>query len=108
MAKLKNIPLKYKKRISIAVSVFFLLIFISFCFPIFNTSYAGLTQIAYEPLEFKLDNPKTTKISDYLIVNIKTENTGSVDFPAGSVRVRWKYAGRMNLKPPASRNLKFL
>jgi len=106
VAKLKNIPLKYKKRISIAVSVFFLLIFISFCFPIFNTSYAGLTQIAYEPLEFKLDNPKTTKISDYLIVNIKAENTGSVDFPAGSVRVRWKYAGQDEFETTSQQKFK--
>ena len=106
MAKLKNITLKYKKHIFIAVSVFFLLILIPFCFPIFNTSQAGLTQIAYEPLEFNLGNPKTPKISDYLIVNIKAKNTGSVDFPAGSVRAVWKYAGQDEFKTTSQQKFK--
>jgi len=106
VANLKNIPFKYKKHISIAVSVFFLLLFIPFCSPIFNTSQAGLTQIAGRTLEFKLDNPKTPKISDYLIVNIKAKNIGSVDFPAGSVRVRWKYAGQDEFETTSQQKFK--
>jgi hypothetical protein len=91
--RLKNTFSRYKKYTFAAVSILFLLLFILFCYPIFDTSHTSYTPIGNEVLEIKLDCPKIPKISDYFIINIKAKNNNSVDFPVGSVLIRWKYTG---------------
>jgi hypothetical protein len=56
-------------------------------------NYISCTQIGNEVLEVKLDCPKIPKISDYFIINVKAKNNNSIDFPVGSVLIRWKYTG---------------
>ena len=91
--RLKNTSSGYKKYTFAAVFIFFLLLFILFCYPTFNTSHISCTQIGNEVLEIKLDCPKIPKISDFFIINIKAKNNNSIDFPVGSVLIRWKYTG---------------
>ncbi|GAH39294.1 unnamed protein product, partial [marine sediment metagenome] len=93
MIRLKNTSSGYKKYTFAAVFIFFLLLFILFCYPTFNTSHISYAQIGNEVLEIKLDCPKIPKISDYFIINIKAKNNNSIDFPVGSVLIRWKYTG---------------
>ena len=93
MIRLKNTSSRYKKYTFAAVFTFFLLLFILFCYPTFNTSHISYTQFGNEVLEIKLDYPKIPKISDYFIINIKAKNNNLIDFPVGSVLIRWKYTG---------------
>ena len=79
-------------------STLFLIILLFFCFPVINKTLIEYNskdtnhiskdqQIEIKELEI------TPKISDYFIINIKAKNNNSIDFPVGSVLIRWKYTG---------------
>jgi len=79
-------------------STLFLIIILFLCFPVINKTLIeyNFKDIGYisrnQQIEIK-ELEVNPKISDYFIINIKAKNNNSIDFPVGSVLIRWKYTG---------------
>ena len=79
-------------------STLFLIIILFLCFPVINKTLIeyNFRDIDYisrdQQIEIK-ELEVNPKISDFFIINIKAKNNNSIDFPVGSVLIRWKYTG---------------
>ena len=79
-------------------STLFLIIILFLCFPVINKTLIeyNFKDIGYisqnQQIEIK-ELEVNPKISDFFIINIKAKNNNSIDFPVGSVLIRWKYTG---------------
>ena len=89
-----------KRRLSIFIVACLLLIIL---FILFSTPFLNRTLVSYDwslksDKIFDLEDPITSGIQDYFVINIAATNTESVQYPSISAEINWKSASIESFK----------
>ena len=77
-------------------STLFLIILLFLCFPVINKTLIeyNFKDIDYISRDQQIEIKKieiNPKISDFFIISINAKNTGNVQFPSGSILIKWMH-----------------
>jgi hypothetical protein len=77
-------------------STLFLIILLSLCFPVINKTLIeyNFKDIDYTSRDQQIEIKKieiNPKISDFFIISINAKNVGNIQFPSGSILIKWMH-----------------